>query len=434
MANVGSFSDELQSWKEIAAYLGVTVRTAQNWEQERGLPVRRLPGARGRVTTTVEELEAWKRSAIPARPGEHQPGAVEDTKASVAEVRRSRKTLLLLVLAGAALILIIGAWSLRGGGPKPASIRLAENSAVVFDEGGRELWRKVFAGKLESQDLDTMSWIGDLDGDGQTELLFVETTTPFRSGSVLHCYSQDGRERWQFKPGKPVRTVAEAFTGPYYITHIGVERLGGRKEMRIVVEGSHYLYYPSQIAMLAMDGELIREYWHSGNLNFLLFADVNNDDRPEILTAGIHNASGSATLVALDPDTMGGASREENQDYQLLGFAPGNEVARILFPRSCMNRKFEAFVHVGRFWTEPGEIDVELVHRGPTESAGGAGVYYHLKRDLSLNQFTLGSSFEARHRSAYETGEIDHPLSKREIAELRHLRYLQGGPLEAARP
>ena len=36
----------LSSWKEVAAYLDVTVRTAQKWERYRGLPVQRLSGNR----------------------------------------------------------------------------------------------------------------------------------------------------------------------------------------------------------------------------------------------------------------------------------------------------------------------------------------------------------------------------------------------------
>jgi hypothetical protein len=39
---------ELGSWKEIADYLKINVRTAQKWEQERGLPVGRLQGTKGR--------------------------------------------------------------------------------------------------------------------------------------------------------------------------------------------------------------------------------------------------------------------------------------------------------------------------------------------------------------------------------------------------
>ena len=53
---------ELTSWKEIATHLGVSVRTAQMWEAQRGLPVRRLPGPRGRVLATTTELDLWKLS------------------------------------------------------------------------------------------------------------------------------------------------------------------------------------------------------------------------------------------------------------------------------------------------------------------------------------------------------------------------------------
>ncbi len=53
---------ELTSWKEIAGYLDVSVRTAQMWEAQRGLPVRRMPGPRSRVLATTEELDEWKLS------------------------------------------------------------------------------------------------------------------------------------------------------------------------------------------------------------------------------------------------------------------------------------------------------------------------------------------------------------------------------------
>lgn len=53
----------LSSWKEIATHLGVNVRTAQRWERERGLPVRRLPGGRGRVATTTTLLDQWQKTA-----------------------------------------------------------------------------------------------------------------------------------------------------------------------------------------------------------------------------------------------------------------------------------------------------------------------------------------------------------------------------------
>jgi tetratricopeptide (TPR) repeat protein len=50
----------LDSWKEIAAYLRHSVRTAMRWEQERNLPVYRPPGdKRGAVLAFSDELDNW---------------------------------------------------------------------------------------------------------------------------------------------------------------------------------------------------------------------------------------------------------------------------------------------------------------------------------------------------------------------------------------
>jgi len=50
----------LDSWKEIAAYLGRGVRTVQRWEREEGLPVHRLVhDKRGNVYAQRDELAAW---------------------------------------------------------------------------------------------------------------------------------------------------------------------------------------------------------------------------------------------------------------------------------------------------------------------------------------------------------------------------------------
>ncbi len=63
MSEEGKASQQLASWKEIADYLHVAVRTAQTWEREKGLPVRRMPGEKGRVAADPAELDQWRRSA-----------------------------------------------------------------------------------------------------------------------------------------------------------------------------------------------------------------------------------------------------------------------------------------------------------------------------------------------------------------------------------
>ena len=53
-------SSVLTSWKEIGQYLGKGVRTAQRWELEFGLPVRRPKGRSHHAVLAIpEELDAW---------------------------------------------------------------------------------------------------------------------------------------------------------------------------------------------------------------------------------------------------------------------------------------------------------------------------------------------------------------------------------------
>lgn len=55
-------SVRLDSWKEIAAYLGKVERTVKRWESVRSLPVHRPPGGRASVYAFTGELDQWLKS------------------------------------------------------------------------------------------------------------------------------------------------------------------------------------------------------------------------------------------------------------------------------------------------------------------------------------------------------------------------------------
>jgi hypothetical protein len=56
-------SERLDSWKEIAAYLGRQVRTLHLWEKAEKLPVHRhIHSKRGTVYAFKSELDAWKQA------------------------------------------------------------------------------------------------------------------------------------------------------------------------------------------------------------------------------------------------------------------------------------------------------------------------------------------------------------------------------------
>ena len=54
----------LSGWKQIADHLGTSVRTAQRYEQDLGLPVHRLPPPASGVLADTGELDAWKTEVM----------------------------------------------------------------------------------------------------------------------------------------------------------------------------------------------------------------------------------------------------------------------------------------------------------------------------------------------------------------------------------
>src|SRR5260370_1950909 len=106
-------TDELSGWKEIAAHLDVSVRTAQGYEKNLGLPVRRQPGQKGRVWASVEELDGWRL----ARP--EQRNSEKDVRSSLdgaplptlplADPRSKRPNFLLWPLVAVLVVILVGA-------------------------------------------------------------------------------------------------------------------------------------------------------------------------------------------------------------------------------------------------------------------------------------------------------------------------------------
>lgn len=416
MQTGGTERQVLSSWKEIAGYLRISIRTAQYWERERGLPVRRLPGKKERVWADPAELDRWRQTNLeearqPSRPRFRRLWAVAAIGA--------------LVVAGVAYLL-----STRKG--PPASFRHEFKSLIATDKEGRELWRKTFEEPLyHGETPDQMqeghrAWFGDVDGDGRLELLYgYRPITLERDGGILFCFSEDGREKWRFVPGRAVvSTAIAAFPMAYQVGNVTPLAAGRDGTRRIAVASSNVPRYPTQVVVLSHRGALLGEYWHSGHLVQLEVADLDGDGNQEMVLTGISNGNHAATLVVLDPNDLRGASHEENQDYQLQGFPPGHEKVRILFPRTCINRKFHEYGVPGRPAIQGDSITV-AVRENVTPEALPALVYYRLNRKLELAEAFVNDPFRVLHRELEAAGQLHHPLTDKEISELRHLRYLK---------
>ncbi len=413
MPAAGPQRRELTSWKEIAEYLGVSVRTAQKWETQRGLPVKRFTGEKGRVSADAAALDRWRQNSLVKPPWWADPRLP----------RWYALALTMLVLA------VAGIWFASARHGPPALFHHEANALIVTDAQGRETWRRMFEEGLydgstpESMLRNRQAWFGDLDGDGGTELLYAyHPATIEKHGVNLFCFSHDGREKWRFVPGKKVSTRALEFPPPYRINCFMPLTPGTDHTRKIVVSSHHISRYPDQVVVLSHTGAVLGEYWHSGQLAYPDLADLDGDGTEEILLGGISNGYHAATLVVLDPRELGGASVEQNPDYQLQGFPPGREKARILFPRTCINRKFHPYN-----WTQSLDFSGDRIKLSVRERERDfpSAVVYHLDRRLNLAGLEFADTLRSLHSGLEAAGQLDHPLTDKEINELRKIRYLK---------
>lgn len=400
----GGSNRELHTWKEIADYLLVTPRTAQAWEQERGLPVHRLPGGRGRVIAFTAEIDEWKRT-VPVSNGSAPNGGKRWGRIGVG--------------AGLAIGVVAALTWAFWPRPAPAGFRIDGTTLVALEQSGKDLWRYAIPNQyhyaLERKSQQPHIILADLDGDGRSEVLVnVEAHEPSpERNALLICLSPSGMVLWRFSPGGHVRSPVDEFPLPYRIPDFAVIRTSPAAKPRIVVSSHHLILYANQVALLdVLTGQVEREYWHSGALQRLLVHDANGDGRPEIYLGGIHNASKQAVLVVLDPETMGGASVEGNPDYQLAGLKPGTEVGRVYFPASCHTRKLGQYNQVGALRPQAGGVAVHVWD--PIPGQDHVSHHYILSPSLSLWSMLEGDNVRGIHNGLHLQGLIDHDLTEGE--------------------
>jgi hypothetical protein len=303
----------------------------------------------------------------------------------------------------------------RRKGP-PALSHLESNTLVVADSEGRELWRKAFPHFLSTGVYaerasrgEDWAWFGDLDGDRGVETLFLyHPTSRDPAGTSLICFGEDGREKWRFSSGKAVSDRKGTYSRNYVISSFLVRDIAGTGSRQVLISSHHVSGHPNQFVLLSNKGEVQGEYWHSGHLPELNVADVDGDGRQEILLAGVNDGYRQATLIVLDPKRVSGASVQRSEDTsQLQGFAPAAEKARLLFPRSCINRKVDESNQVSGIHVSDGLIEAVVSEQN---ARPGSDMIYTFERSLHLTSTHPSEGWRRRHIKLESNRIIDHPL------------------------
>jgi len=446
---------KLGGWKGIAEYLGVSLRTAQYWHDRLGLPVLKGPGNRGRVSASATDLDDWKAQHWnPAQDALAQETGVEpliaaaaDASANVDQVgsvsaiapnatTASVRGPWIFVVIVTLLAILAVVWVARNAAlpiGTPAVIETVANTLIVRDGEGRESWRHVFPRKLSSG-YSLPSWVnqmwfaGDIDGDGETEVVFgyLPEVVPEDADSQVQevlCFSQDGkRVKWRFRPGRPklIDNTGDQYFPPYWLNAIKLVPGRSPKGARIVVSSRHHEDAPNQIAVLNGQGRLVGEYWHPGHLFQVGFADLDGDEKPKLLLGGVNNGAHAATLLVFDPDNVSGtATGLSDARFGLRDLPAGTERAVVIFPRACLAREGPT--------PEPYNRLIELkITKNRLHLVVTAGILtsdpryliYQMDYGLNIHAVIASTAFQQTHLNWERSGFLNHALFPNEIDQL----------------
>ena len=344
---------------------------------------------------------------------------------------RNVRRILLMAAAAALLVIAYGTIQMSRGDTRPQLGRLDGSTLRILNADGKELWTKTFPDGIRGdsyyESLHGPVWFADLEGHGRTDVLFpyFPAGNPLSHSSTVICYSDRGKEKWRWTPGRELPEL-KGSPATFMIVSFGVLKDADKRPPRIVISSQYFPWWPSQVAILDAHGKLLSEYWHSGVISYMTFADLDGDGREEIILAGVANGyDHQATLVVLDPDRVFGASTEVRPEFQIHGMGAAQERLRLLFPRSDLNRALFQFNQAMEPTVEQGRPRLTVAEC--ITPSYGCRIWYEFDKDFHLTAAFAGSDeFRSAHERFYQTGKNAHTLSAGEQAAFQKVRCLVG--------
>lgn len=354
---------ELSTWKEVANYFGKSVRTVQQWERLRGLPVKRL-GDSSHIVAYIDELEAWKEAQLIERHLAKQapdPAPGPSPRPPVFSRRAVLGAAAGITIVGAG----IGATFIRRPRLKPSVAHLDGHLLKVFDARNEPLWEHVFEHSFKPHEWTTAHRFVDL-GDGRASLLIA-------ADRALYCFRDDGSVAWTHRYDRVLTSVTgRNFEFPYSTFFVGVLNRPTRAGGRIV---AHFTCGPTALSvteLLDAQGQPVGQYVHAGWFFCVATGTLDRNGREDIFLGGVDDAAGDAgpyraTLVVLDPERFSGqASTLLGTERALRDIPPAREKAVILIHDFGEARDPNVFCNVARIYNPSTHLDVTALRGSDT--------------------------------------------------------------------
>ena len=411
-------AEELRGWKEIAGYLGVDVRTAQRYEQEGALPVKRLEGgARGRVYAAVADIEQWKQASTQTQPWWNR----------VDGLRRA----FFAACAAAAVLCGVVVWALWPPAGEPVRFENQGRYLVAFNANGEAIWRYPLPFEPRTEWEDTRDYgnppirVGDVDGDGYDDVLYWYRSRFYETPDILYCISSRGEKLWQYTPQIELRNSEESFSANYHLRAFRFLDVApdGRPGGAAVAAFVNAWGYPAVVAVVEPDGEVRGEYAHAGHVEDLVVRDVDGDGRADVIASGFSQTHMAPTVVVLDPARLEGASVETaDASLRILDRETAvGERMRLVFPATAVTTKRGIPNVAQQIHTSGDRIVIQIREFPAYGERERVRVNYIFNADMSLRAVQADENMQLAYEEARRTDPTVPILDEAELTRLQSL-------------
>ena len=404
--------ESLNGWKDIAAYLGKSVRSVQRWERELGLPVHRIntPDGGQIIFATRIEIDDWKRAQDAVRP----PGdPVDNPSGETGAFGASTRTHWTTWLTGRAAFLVLGVaigatavalirFTIPG---RPDRFEIDDNTLTAYTQTGVPVWTYAF-GRTAHHPLTSRAFTsqGDVDGDGTTDVVVAVRYAPPQSKSTysdaMLAFRRDGSLIWQVQPVLRVSHKGQTFEGPWQVFDFRISPDRGRP--RVWIAYNHPTWRPGFVLEVEPSGQNLLRYVQSGWLHALQYWPTPGGTFLAI--GGVVNEYSRASIALVNIDGAP-AQSVPNEDSPLAceGCPRGDPHAFFLFPPSELTT----------LYNRPYSWAKRIVLDGPRlkialDEGFGEGSIATISSDLRVVEFERADRYWEAHRRFEKEEKIAH--------------------------
>jgi hypothetical protein len=409
----------LNGWKDIAAYLGKSVRSAQRWEMTLGLPVRRIKTPDGQIVYAhPHEIDDWRRQRdANGEDWDHEPAGPAPQVIAAAPALEWRAGHWTLAPAAVVLVLVgfaVG-WLMRRPDVQAVEIRYVGRAIEALASNGAVLWTYTFDADVSAPRRGPLFL--DIDGDDAAEILVPVRRTPIggaKTSDELICFTRQGDILWRVAPDTTMTFGPRSYSAPWDLRDFVVGTTPAQRSVWVAY--AHHTWFPGFVLQVDPDGSARLHYSQAGALYSV--AHWTTPAGNFLAIGGTSEEHAYATL-ALVPEFSGPTSFPAGRPALRCAGCPDASPSRVLLiaPAELTAASNEVFPYVAQLRVVGPTLKM-IVADGPGRSVVDLGP------DFSITSMQFGQHYWAAHRRLEAAGRLDHSgancperMSPREIQE-----------------